>query len=292
MIDPVHKFVIDLWDTQNPIRRHCMTILRGKRNRLEIMQEISINLLQNYTRTSRIIEDGDENIELYTYKMANLMRTWKVSIDKNPVWARNLDRDVPNLDLYRYHEEPDLFGEIKVLFLEKGVHERDQDIFFKHWREEHSEIYISFKMELSLSYVLKSLRVTLKLVRAYLNPTWKTTSNSGKWQVGANRPGPKQTPQSIAKQIETKKNLPKITCPKCKRRLLYGMYEKYSHGPNCTKTPIDPNYVPNAARSKAQRGVKKATGTCPNCGKTMSKSNLSRFHGQNGEKCKIKQINN
>jgi hypothetical protein len=256
------------------------------------MQEISYILLKNYTRTSQTIEEGDENIERVVYKMANLFRTWKVSIDKSPKWARNRDKSIPDLDLYQYHDDPELFGEITVLFLEIGVSQLDQDIFFKHWREEHSEIYIAFKMEIALSYVLRSLKMTLKLLRRHYNPNYKTTSNSGKWQVDKKRPGPKATPESIAKQVASMKALPRLECPKCKRKLIEGKYREHGHGLNCTKPPIDLNHVPNPSRSKAQRGIPKKVGTCPNCGKTMSRSNLTRFHGQNGEKCKIKQINN
>ncbi len=151
--DPVHKFVQDLWDPENKIRQHCMQILRGKKNRVEIMQEISFTLLKNYTRTLLTIEDGPQHIELYVYKMANKHRTWKLGVDKMPKAMRNLDKSIPDMDLYGYREEPDLFSECMVIFLENGILERDRDIFFKFYREEHSEIYISFKMELPLSYV-------------------------------------------------------------------------------------------------------------------------------------------
>jgi ssDNA-binding Zn-finger/Zn-ribbon topoisomerase 1 len=147
-------------------------------------------------------------------------------------------------------------------------------------------------MELPLSYVLRSLRGTLKLLRKHLNPSWKKTSQQGEWKSDKKRIAPKPTKEGIEKMKATKALLPKRQCPKCKRELLFGMFDTYGHGPSCTKTPIDPNHVPNPNRSKAYSGVPKPTGTCPKCGKTMSKSNLSRFHGKKGEKCKNPKINN
>jgi hypothetical protein len=189
------------------------------------------------------------------------------------------------MDLYGYRDEPDLFGEIQVLFLENGILERDRDIFFKFWREEHSQIYIAFKMELPLSYVLRSLRGTLKLVRKHFNPNWKNESKQGQWKTDKKRTAPKPTKEGIEKMKATKALLPRRECPKCKRKLLFGMYDTYGHGPHCTKEPIDPNHVPNPNRSRAT-SQPKTTGTCVHCGRTMSKSNLARFHNDN---CKQKK---
>jgi hypothetical protein len=262
-----------------------MQILRGKKNRVEIMQEISYSLLKNYTRTLLTIEDGPEHIELSVYKMANLHRTWRLQVDKNPLWARNLDKSIPDMDLYSYREEPDLFAECLVIFLDNGILQRDIDIFFKYWREEHSKIFIAFKMELPLSYVIRSLRGTLKLLRKHLNPTWTNTSKQGQWKTDKKRTPPKYDPKSIEKMKATKALLPRRQCPKCKRELLFGMFDTYGHGPNCQKTPLDPNRVVNPNRSKAYSGVPKTTGTCKHCGVTMSKSNLARYHNDN---CKLK----
>lgn len=266
MKDPLVNIIEDIFDSSTKLNRHCRRILTG-RNKPLILQEIAITLLKNGTRSRRLIEEG--SIELWIYKTANNYRFW--NLDRGFVGRDNTKLDFSKLNVWEYQDHPDLFPECLDIFLTKGVSEKDQEIFFKHYREEHSEIFISFKMNLPISYVLKSLRMTLMLVRDHFNPKKNIKPTRNNKSTTIRRVGP-HTDETKLKMSKAKESTPRLTCPKCKSQIIKGKFIQYGHGVDCQKSP--------------DRYKKLGIRECPHCGKLGKGSNHSRYHFDNCKKNK------
>ena len=103
-------------------------------------------------------------------------------------------------------------------------------------------------------------------------------TEGGEGVSGFKRPRPEHEKIQISESLTGLKR-PRVSCVKCRGECSIGHLKRYHiDAPECGKD------VNNGGRQKDF--------TCPTCGVTGGASNMKRFHGEHGEKCKNIKVRN